>query len=432
MTRNLLLLSAASLALALVAAPAHAGGFQLREQSALGLGRAYAGEAVAAEDASGIFYNPAQAARLEPQVTLTASAVYPESDLRDSGSNLGFSVGPGAPIGGVGSENPIDLTIIPAGAVAWNLSPTLHAGLTVSAPFGLVAEHPRNVFGRYDGIRSELQVVDVAFTMARQFGPHALGISAHVQGIDATLTSAIPDPAGRGAAFDGFSSLTGEDISAGWSIGFHTELDPNFSLGLSYRSEVVHDLSGEQRIAGVAAPFSLANATRPAQAEVILPDSARLGAAWRISPAVQLTGQVEWVGWSDFDALTVRTDVGPATATPFLYRDRYNFALGADFTLSADWTLRGGLAWDPTPTRDVERSTRVPDSDRIWFTAGASRRFSDGSKMDFGAAYIHAEESRVRSTRSFFTGQPFAVTAETLGTLDNRGFIASLGYTRRL
>lgn len=38
---------------------AAAGGFQLTEQSALGLGRAYAGIGVDGTDVSGLYYNPA-------------------------------------------------------------------------------------------------------------------------------------------------------------------------------------------------------------------------------------------------------------------------------------------------------------------------------------------------------------------------------------
>ena len=41
------------------AAAAVAGGFQLTEQSALGLGRAYAGIGVDGTDVSGLYYNPA-------------------------------------------------------------------------------------------------------------------------------------------------------------------------------------------------------------------------------------------------------------------------------------------------------------------------------------------------------------------------------------
>ena len=41
------------------AAAAVAGGFQLTEQSALGLGRAYAGMGVDGTDVSGLYYNPA-------------------------------------------------------------------------------------------------------------------------------------------------------------------------------------------------------------------------------------------------------------------------------------------------------------------------------------------------------------------------------------
>lgn len=412
-------------------ATALAAGFQVREQSAVGLGRAYAGEAVAAEDASGVFYNPAQAATVEPGVTVAASGFYADTTLTNDGSALRLPNGALVPVTGATGEDPIDPTLIPSAAAVWRLNPRLAFAASINAPFGLVADYGEDVFARYDAGLSELRVIDVSAAAAWRVIPSTtVGVGAHAQSIEATLANALPDPLGRGAAFDGRSQLEGDDLSAGWSVGVTQHMGPRWRLGLSYRSEVEHELSGTVTASGLTGPLAAANGVRPARAAITLPDSARLGLAFQATDRLQLTAQAEWVGWSDFDALVVRSDTG-VTSTRFDYEDRTNYALGADYRLSPAWTVRAGLGWDPTPTTDRERSARVPDSDRTWITAGASRQFGDGAKLDLALGYVAAAEEVVNSERAFYEGSPLQTNALTRGRTENQGVIAAVGYSRR-
>jgi hypothetical protein len=67
--------SAILAALAAVAPQALAGGYQVLEKNARGLGRAYAGESAAGDDASAVGSNPAAMSRLKrPQFTVSASS----------------------------------------------------------------------------------------------------------------------------------------------------------------------------------------------------------------------------------------------------------------------------------------------------------------------------------------------------------------------
>ena len=59
MHQNFIRAAAAAAVAATFSSAAVAGGFQLTEQSALGLGRAYAGIGVDGTDVSGLYYNPA-------------------------------------------------------------------------------------------------------------------------------------------------------------------------------------------------------------------------------------------------------------------------------------------------------------------------------------------------------------------------------------
>lgn len=87
MHQNFIRAAAAAAVAATFSSAAVAGGFQLTEQSALGLGRAYAGIGVDGTDVSGLYYNPATitARTAAPSMTKTAASSpkpYPTSSFR--------------------------------------------------------------------------------------------------------------------------------------------------------------------------------------------------------------------------------------------------------------------------------------------------------------------------------------------------------------
>ena len=435
--RLALTLSASLVAALLAPHEATAAGFQIREQTAEGLGRAYSGEAVIASDASGLWFNPAQAARLQSQATATLSAISLDASLVDAGSTLAFADGTTVPTGGPNGEDPIDFTLLPAVAGVWRLGDRVAVGLSANVPFGLEVEYDEGFFGRFDGSESELVTADLSATLAFNVTPStSVGGSFHVQYVEADLSTALPDPLGRGV--EGVSVLEGNNYGTGWSVGVLQDFGEHLSIGASYRSEVEHGVRGSVIVEGLTAPFDVANGRTEASTDITLPDSARVGVAIKPVPEFTLSAQVEWVGWSDFQSLDVLLeDTGTVSETPFLYRDATNFGIGLDWAQSEALTFRAGYSSDPTPTRDGERSTRVPDADREWFTLGATYRFGGsrsgegGFKLDAGLAYIDADTVDVATDRTAFEGQPFAVGIATRGTLRADAVVGSLGLSKR-
>src|SRR3954462_13204329 len=89
------------------ASSASAAGFALIEQSASGMGNAFAGAAATAEDPSTIFYNPAGMSKLQGmQFTIGAHAIDLSAKFSNSGSSS-LSLGAqsiGSQLGGNGGE----------------------------------------------------------------------------------------------------------------------------------------------------------------------------------------------------------------------------------------------------------------------------------------------------------------------------------------
>lgn len=125
---------------ALAFAPAHASGFQLKENSVKAMGRAFAGTAAAPGNASVVVNNPAAMSRFE-QRTVQAEVTAVDVSANFSGSG---TTAFGTPLNGGDGGNAGDLAAVPAFSAIFPIGDTgLTVGAMDSAPFGLKTEYER-------------------------------------------------------------------------------------------------------------------------------------------------------------------------------------------------------------------------------------------------------------------------------------------------
>lgn len=369
------------LALAGLTGLAHAAGFALIEQNASGLGNAYAGQAASAQDASTIFFNPAGMTRLpDRQVVVAGHLIKPQAEFNGT-SNIGG--GDGGDAGG--------LAVVPNAYFAYRLTPDVHVGVGMNAPFGLKTEYDSTWAGRTQGIKSELKTINLNPSIAWKANESlSLGLGLSVQYIEATLT--------KNAGGAGLATIKGDDYGWGFNLGALWQISDATRLGLAYRSEV------DQKLGGTA-EFSLNSAfNTPVTASVTLPDSASLSLLHTISPRLELLADITWTGWSDFDELRVlRTNGTTLDATPENWSDNYRYSVGANYRMNDKLTLRSGVAYDETPVSDAFRTARIPDESRTWLALGVQYRLSDKSALDLGYAHLFVKEARINKTESGVT-----------------------------
>jgi long-chain fatty acid transport protein len=65
------------------------------------------------------------------------------------------------------------------------------------------------------------------------------------------------------------------------------------------------------------------------------------------------------------------------------------YSIGAEFALNDSLTLRGGFAYDETPTSIATRTPRLPDENRRWFSIGLGWELSES--FEINAAYTRIE-----------------------------------------
>jgi long-chain fatty acid transport protein len=419
--------SAAALLVCTIAAPANASGFALREASPGSVGRAFAGEGVIADSAATVWYNPAGMTKLQG-TTITAGAhlLFINSRQFDRGSTRTVPGVPAPiPTGGPDGGNPFNpVVLVPTLYGTLQLSDRLTAGIGVNAPFGLRVDYADDWFGRHDSQRSELVTYNVQPSLAwRVTDKLSIGAGVSIQYVEALLTNALPNLSPLQP--DGRARVEGDDISLGWNIGVLFDAGPA-RLGAHYRSRVKHQLKGSFEVEGLTGPLAGANRQVDARAPISVPDSLSLSAMVTPAPGVRLLGSAEWTNWSVFDAIRVQTpDGAPISTSPQNYRDSWSFHLGGEADLSTSWTVRAGLATDSTPTVDAFRSSRVPDGDRTWLSAGATWRLRDGLDVRLSYAHVFVTAEELDRADGFYEGSPAAI--ETVIRSLNRGNVDMLG-----
>jgi long-chain fatty acid transport protein len=405
---NRLTLSAASAgALALGSAPsaAFAGGFYLQEQSVKGLGRAYSGEAADVGPES-LWWNPATIAEVQGvEVYGGANVVISDSSVTDHGSTIDRPGQPPSPVGGVSpSFNPLQAGVVPNFDAAWRVNEHISLGLAVSAPFDFTTRYSTASFARYQALTSKLFDIDLQPTIALHLNRYVdIGAGFDVQDAQSTLSSALPNLSPL--LPDGFNQLRGQGWDFGWTVGAQLHPTARLSIGGSYRSQIDHQLSGSALVEGLLGPLAGQNGVLPATARFSTPWIAVVGARYSLNDRWTLNAQVQEVGWSVFDAIRIQTAAGP-TVIPQGYHDTTTGAVGVDYLFRPNLTLRAGVAYDPTPTPDVGRSTRVPDGNRWLFTVGGSLRPSPKLELDAALAYVDLQSARVVSDATAFSGTP--------------------------
>ncbi len=433
MWRKALGLAAVSAGVLTWTGAAEASGFSLKEQSAKETGRAFAGGAAAADDASIIFYNPAGMTKLErSQVSFNSHFLFVDSAQQNDGTTLTVPGRPTAiPVTGNNGGNPFDQpVIVPTGYAAFRASDRLWFGLGISAPFGLKVEYDQGFFGRYDSIKSEVKTVNIQPSFGYALNDNvSIGGGVDIQQIDVKLRNALPNLVP--GAGDGELNISGDDLSVGWNAGVLLSFG-KARLGAHYRSKVSHRLDGTYQVSGLVGPLASANTRTFATAPLDIPESVTVSAMYGVGDRVRLMATGQWFNWSRFEAITVQPLGRPAVVNEQNYKDSWSGHGAVEFDATDRLTLRAGGLYDTTPTQDAFRTTRVPDGDRIWATAGMTWKLNDRLDVNLSYAHVFVSEEKLNRTDTLFAGTAAATQARIVSTNTGNADVIGTSLTIKL
>lgn len=348
----------------------YAAGFQLSEQSAIQMGRAMAGAGVVGDDLSAVHYNPAGMTLLSgTRMQATGTWVAVNLDYKgDSGQ----------------SENGrLKGQTIPAGFITHQINDSLWAGLGLTVPYGMGTEYGEGWEGKSRGTESMILTFDINPNLAWKVNDMlSVGGGISLQYAKAELGM------GMGPMQ---ANVKGDSWAWGWNVGLMFQPVETVRLGLAYRSHIAHNAEGHTDVK--ASPRNL---TSDMKVRIKTPDTVTLSATWEATDALRLSGTARWSKWSNFRTLDVQNlDFNGTSYAKFAnvpvennWDDTWFFSVGADYKLNGQWTVRGGVAYDQGPVENQYRMAVIPDTDRVWFSGGASYKYTDNLTFDFGATYI--------------------------------------------
>lgn len=382
---------------------ATAAGFQLAEYSATGLGRAYAGEAAMADNASAQWRNPAMLTYLDgTQLSLGAIYVNPNVDV-DGTVDGSQSANPSLPTSHAAKSDFADDAIIPNVYISHKYSDQVAVGFALGTNYGMETNLGNDFAAAHFGDQASVTTMEANLNAAYQVN-QALSLGGGVRYVMGEGSFGAKAPANNIYSFTQGTDLKymqGEDNAWGWQVGAAWQINQDHRIGVSYKSEVQLKLEGYATGAGFDSSLSSGNRDSGTM-DLALPATAELASFHQLTEKVAIHASLNWTDWSSFEKLEAQLNTfGSKTVKVENWQDNYRLALGATYQLDPKLALRTGIAYDTSAVSDKNRTITIPETDRTWFSFGASYDVTQDFTLDGGLTYILAKDAPITESRGY-------------------------------
>ncbi len=397
------------------------------------------------EEAISIVNNPAVAAFLENRTDVGVSVFMPNRNYSTFfGGNQGdlgsFSFGT------VNIDSDEDVFIIPeiarsrqmgnGSAFAWAIYTRSGIGATYKggeATFDPDATGPLGVStfqGTYgDGTAGlEISQALVDITWAKKLGEEtSYGISAvlaaqslEAQGLGGLSKYSETFAASNGSHLPDNLSGNGRDVNygVGLKVGLHRLLGENFALGVMYQSKI--NIGSSADYADLLAGGG----------DLDIPAWFRLGLTWQPKGRFSYNIDIQHILYSKIDALGnsftniydcptagfAGTDLsrclGGKNGPGFDWKDVPVVSFGGSWNINERWTVRAGVSLSDQPVKASENTfnTLLVNLTEVHYTAGFSRKLSNGHDLSF--ALMYSEEESIEAQNQLDESQILLLTSD--------------------
>ena len=395
------------------ASQAHAGGYQINEQSVSGQGYGHAGRSSNVHDATIVYGNPAGMSFLDrAQVTVGGTYLNVNSDIDNVTSSRSLETQAGSlPLGSAGGSNNGDMvpgTLIPFAFYAQPVNERLAFGFGVYAPFGSKTDYEDGFEGRNQGNYTEVKVMTAQPTVSYRFSEQwSVGAGVTYNRVEGELHRQVPvvvgqTPVGSPNLTEVDSRVEGDDEAWGYNLGVIYQPVPETTLGLTYRSKVDFNLEGGFTASSpVLDQLGVGTVTDTAALDLTTPETVNFSLTQQMSENLKLMFGASWARWSHFDQILVTgSDRPEITNEQQNYENAWAFSTGGEYQLTPQLALRAGVALDFTPTQDSTRSVRIPSDDRRIFSIGAGWSPTPDLTLDVAYSYLTERSTQVSQTKT--------------------------------
>lgn len=416
-------------AMLLAAGGANAAAFQLAEVSTSGLGRAYAGEAAIADNASVVATNPALMS-LFKTAQFSTGGVYIDSRINMNGNvdaavkslTMSFTKS-----GSASQRNVVPGAFVPNLYFVAPVNDKFALGAGMNVNFGLKSEYDDSYDAGVFGGKTDLSAINLNLSGAYRvteglslgLGVNAVYANAQVERNAGIIVDSVQDKQIQDAlkAVDSQTKiheyLTSKDKSVvslqdraawgfGWNAGVMYQFNEANRIGLAYHSKV--DIDFTDRTATSLGKKDI-EAGKTANLTFTLPDYLELSGFHQLTDKLAVHYSYKYTHWSRLTKLNASYENGEKAFDKELqYSNNSRVALGASYNLYEKLTLRAGIAYDQAASRH-QRSAAIPDTDRTWYSLGATYKFTPNLSVDLGYAYLKGKKVHFKETQEAASGQ---------------------------
>ena len=362
------------------ASPLYASDFTMPFVNGSDLGNAYSAWAVAANDASTTYTNPAGLVNIKStQVVGSAIGVAGRTQFRGTATTLGGTTQTGSTTGTLGGFLPLFYVSTP-------INNKMVFGFGVNAPFGLSTMYDKDSVARYAATRSQILAVDFMPSVGYRINDKiSIGIGFDAERLTFKLDNMIGTP---------FSvpDAEAQNHLAGWGYGWHGgilyQVLPTTRIGVSYNSQIMFHTSGDSEVFGNSGEMR----TTLQRANMALPARAQISLSQDITSRWTTMASVFYTRWSILNQLTLKNTMlfnGFTTSItiPFQYHDTFDYAIGVSFKATEKWKFQAGVQYLNSPSTMRDRSPADPVSYMTLVSVGA--RYEQNPHLTYDLGLMH-------------------------------------------
>lgn len=395
-----------------------AAAFQLAEVSTSGLGRAYAGEAAIADNASVIATNPALMTQFK-RPEFSVGGVYIDSKINLTGDI--YALANSQPITQTYSANQNNVVpgaFVPNMYYVMPINDRFAFGAGMNVNFGLKSEYDNDYSAGMFGGTTELTAINLNLSGAYRIskgwsvgaGLNAVYATAKIERtvgiLDEALSNiatAIPVLSSLSNAVTNSSTLVhlkGDAWGLGWNAGLTYEFNENNRIGFAYHSKVDLDFKDNQAFSYQPGTTGIASYTGVGRLTLPLPSYWEISGYHKLLPNFAVHYSYKYTEWSRLKELRGVYENG---ATAFQKEENYKnsgrIALGVTYDLNEKLTLRAGMAYDEAAAPRAYASASIPDTDRTWYSLGATYSITPDLSVDFAFAHLRGKTVQFEETQ---------------------------------
>jgi long-chain fatty acid transport protein len=209
-----------------------------------------------------------------------------------------------------------------------------------------------------------------------------------VEYINLQETVAIPIPGVP--LLNGQAKVSLANVAPGFNLGMLFTPYKSTLIGITYRSQIVHALTGSTTFLGLGA-------NPPTSTKLVDPAEVIVSAAQNLGDKFKLLAEAGWANWSTMHD-TILTVKGFSATTPQNWNNTWRLGLGGQYQALSNLMLQLGVSYDSSPTTNSKRLPDLPMDNQVRIGGGVIYKILKAVSLGMSYEYINFGRAQINNT----------------------------------